>query len=60
MRDGELRKLSPYFVPKILANAAAGRISMDFKLRGPNLAAATGVRDVGALHRGRVSRASAR
>ena len=41
MRDGELRKLSPYFVPKILANAAAGRISMDFKLRGPNLAAAT-------------------
>jgi len=41
MRDGELRKLSPYFVPKILANAAAGKISMDFKLRGPNLAAAT-------------------
>ena len=41
MARGELRRLSPYFVPRILANAGAGRISMDHGFRGPNLAAAT-------------------
>ena len=41
MARGELRKISPYFVPRILANAAAGRVSMDHGFRGPNLAATT-------------------
>ena len=42
LRRGELRrKISPFFVPRILANASAGRISMDFNARGPNLAAST-------------------
>ena len=41
MAKGELRRISPYFVPRILANAGAGRISMDHGFRGPNLAAAT-------------------
>ena len=39
--NGELRKISPYFVPRVLANAAAGRISIDHGARGPSLAAAT-------------------
>ena len=41
LRSGELRKIGPYFVPRILANAGAGRISMDYSFRGPNLAAST-------------------
>ena len=58
MRDGELRKLSPHCVPKILANAAAGRISMDFKLRGRICVARAAA--AWRTASGRVSRASAR
>jgi len=36
-----IRKLSPYFVPKVLANSAAGRLSLEYNLGGPNLAAST-------------------
>jgi len=36
-----LRRLSPHFVPKVLANSAAGRLSMEYGLQGPNHAAST-------------------
>ena len=31
------RKISPYFIPKLIANLAPGQISMRFGLRGPNI-----------------------
>jgi 3-oxoacyl-[acyl-carrier-protein] synthase II len=36
-----LRRLSPHFVPKVLTNSAAGRLSLEYQLRGPNHAAST-------------------
>jgi 3-oxoacyl-[acyl-carrier-protein] synthase II len=35
------RKLSPHFVPKVLGNSAAGRVSMEYGFQGPNLTVAT-------------------
>ena len=35
------KKLSPFFVPRVLCNAAAGQVSMRHDFRGPNRAAAT-------------------
>lgn len=35
------RKLSPHFVPKVLANSAAGRVALQYHLQGPNHAGAT-------------------
>jgi len=35
------RKVSPYLIPRMLANMAAGHVSMRWGLRGPNLAAST-------------------
>ncbi|GMI11895.1 hypothetical protein TrVE_jg12524 [Triparma verrucosa] len=35
------RRISPHFVPSILANSAAGVVSKEFGLRGPNTACST-------------------
>ena len=36
-----MKRLSPYFVPKVLLNSAAGQVSMKFNYGGPNLAPTT-------------------
>ncbi len=34
-RDGTWSKVTPFFIPMLMANAASAQISMDFGLRGP-------------------------
>ncbi len=45
------RRVSPFFVPRVLANLAAGHVAMRWKLRGPSLcvntACATGNHSIG-------------
>jgi 3-oxoacyl-[acyl-carrier-protein] synthase II len=41
MDAGSQRRISPYFVPTILGNAAAARVAMHYGVRGPSVSAAT-------------------
>jgi 3-oxoacyl-[acyl-carrier-protein] synthase II len=40
-RDGGPRRISPFVIPKMIANAASGNISIQYGLRGPNTAVST-------------------
>jgi 3-oxoacyl-[acyl-carrier-protein] synthase II len=41
MRERGPRRVSPFLIPALMMNAAAGQIAIAFGLRGPNLAVAT-------------------
>ncbi|KAG7034871.1 3-oxoacyl-[acyl-carrier-protein] synthase, mitochondrial [Cucurbita argyrosperma subsp. argyrosperma] len=49
--DKKLRRLSPFFIPRILINMASGHVSMKYGFQGPNHAAvtacATGAHSIG-------------
>jgi len=54
MTDG-VRRVSPFLVPKMIPNLAAGNVSISFKAKGPNIALSTacaaGSHAIGMAHR---------
>jgi 3-oxoacyl-[acyl-carrier-protein] synthase II len=46
VKDGP-RRISPFVIPKMIANAAAGNISIQYGLRGPNSAVSTACASAG-------------
>src|SRR5215471_2260945 len=49
-------KISPFVIPKMIANNAGGTISIHFELRGPNTTVATACASAGFVPRGRCPR----
>ncbi len=41
LQNDRIRRISPFFVPRILVNAASGMVSMAYRLHGPNMAPST-------------------
>lgn len=41
LMKGQYRRISPFMIPKLLVNMAAGHVSIQYGLRGPNYAAVT-------------------
>jgi len=51
INDNKIRKISPYFIPKILTNMASSNVSIKYKLNGPlnspSTACASGLQSIG-------------
>ena len=51
INDNKVRKISPYFIPKILTNMASSNVSIKYKLNGPinspSTACASGLQSIG-------------
>jgi 3-oxoacyl-[acyl-carrier-protein] synthase II len=51
LKEQSSKRISPFFIPGCIVNCAAGRISVDHNLKGPNVSAvsacATGIHNIG-------------